>query len=78
MAVRKRAKGGDGYHSFSSRMPKQVYDDLNEWAWENRISLAAACGMLLGKAVAAERGGEYKPGKLEEFLDDQQSAALTR
>lgn len=60
MAVRERGKGGEGYHSFSSRMPADTYKDLNEWAWENRLTLAAACAELLEKALRAERGAEYK------------------
>lgn len=59
MAVRQRAKGGAGQHSFSSRMPEEVYTDLNDWAWEQRITLAAACGKLLQKALATERGNTY-------------------
>lgn len=59
MAVRQRAKGGEGFHSFSSRMPNEVYADLNDWAWEQRLTLAAACGKLLQKALATERGKPY-------------------
>ena len=59
MAVREKAKGGEGYHSFSSRMPLPMYEDLNEWAWENRLTLTAACSELLQKALKAERGGDY-------------------
>ena len=59
MAVRERGKGGEGYHSFSSRMPADTYKDLNDWAWENRLTLAAACAELLQKALHAERGGKY-------------------
>ena len=60
MAVRKRGKGGEGYHSFSSRMPLDIYKDLNEWAWENRMTMAAACAELLEKALKAERGANYQ------------------
>lgn len=59
MAVRERGKGGEGYHSFSSRLPADLYKDLNDWAWENRLTLAAACGYLLEKALRAERGADY-------------------
>ena len=60
MAVRERNKVGEGYKSFSSRMPADTYKDLNDWAWENRLTLAAACSELLQKALKAERGGDYK------------------
>ena len=60
MAVRERGKGGEGYHSFSSRMPADTYKDLNGWAWENRMTLAAACAELLEKALKAERGADYQ------------------
>lgn len=60
MAVRVRGKGGEGYKAFSSRMPAETYKDLNDWAWENRLTLAAACSELLQKALTAERGGDYK------------------
>lgn len=60
MAVRVRGKGGEGYHSFSSRLPADTYGDLNEWAWENRMTLAAACAELLEKALRAERGADYE------------------
>lgn len=59
MAVRERSKGGKGYYCFSSRMPQDTYKDLNEWAWENRLTLRAACSELLEKALKTERGGEY-------------------
>ena len=60
MAVRERAKGGAGQHSFTSRIPDKDFTDLNEWAWENRLTLSAAVSELLQKALVAERGGEYR------------------
>lgn len=60
MAVREKGRGGEGYHGFSSRLPADVYLDLNEWAWENRLTFAAACSELLEKAIKAERGQPYR------------------
>ncbi len=74
MAVRERAKGGDGFHSFSSRMPEAVYKDLNDWAWERRLTLAAACGMLLQKALATERGAAYTTESGETFTKETANA----
>ena len=68
MAVRERAKNSGGpFHSFSSRMPEAVYKDLNDWAWEQRLTLAAACGILLKKALATERGEDYTTESGETF-----------
>lgn len=61
MAVRERQKRGVGYKCFSSRVPEDVYEIINDWAWEHRISLAKACCILLIKAMDAENGKPYVP-----------------
>lgn len=61
MAVQQRQARGAGYQSFSSRLQADVYNAVNDWAWERRMTFARACSVLLGKAIAAEMGGEYVP-----------------
>lgn len=54
MAVQERQERGAGYQCFSSRLPIDIYNTVNDWAWEHRLSLARACTILLSKAIAAE------------------------
>lgn len=61
MAVQERQARGAGYQSFSSRLQVGVYNSVNDWAWERRMTFAKACSVLLQKAIAAEMGGEYIP-----------------
>lgn len=61
MAVRQRQEIGAGYHGFSSRLQTDLYNAVNDWAWEHRISLAKACSILITKAMAAEKGETYIP-----------------
>ena len=61
MAVQERQARGSGYHSFSSRLQVGVYNAVNDWAWENRMTFAKACSVLLAKAIRAEAGSEYTP-----------------
>ena len=67
MAVQERQERGAGYQCFSSRLPIDIYNTVNDWAWEHRLSLARACTILLSKAIAAERGEkDYVPENAEE------------
>ena len=66
MAVQQRQEKGSGYHLFSSRLKEDVYNQLNDWAWENRLTFARACSVLLAKAIAAELG--EKPYSTESEL----------
>lgn len=59
MAVVQRQERGARYKCFSSRLRPELYDELNDWAWEHRLSLAAASALLLVKALEAEKGGQY-------------------
>ena len=43
MAVQERQERGAGYQCFSSRLPIDIYNTVNDWAWEHRLSLARAC-----------------------------------
>ncbi len=61
MAVQQRQERGAGYQCFSSRLKADIYNTLNDWAWEHRMSLAMACSTLLSKAIAAEQGEAYIP-----------------
>lgn len=61
MAVQERQARGGGYHTFSSRLPHDLYNTVNDWAWEHRMTFAKACAVLLEKAIGAEAGSEYKP-----------------
>ena len=61
MAVQQRQERGAGYQCFSSRLETGVYNALNDWAWEHRMSLAKASSTLLVKALAAENGETYIP-----------------
>ena len=61
MAVQERQQRGGGYKCFSSRLPGDIYETVNDWAWERRISLAKACSILLRKAIEAEQGRRYIP-----------------
>ncbi len=61
MAVQERQERGAGYKCFSSRLPGDIYEAVNDWAWEHRISLAKACSILLSKAIGAEQGKRYVP-----------------
>jgi len=61
MAVQERQDRGAEYKCFSSRVPSDIYNTLNDWAWEHRLSLAKACSVLLSKAMDAENGSPYIP-----------------
>lgn len=55
------ASQGSRLPEFSSRLQVSVYNSVNDWAWERRMTFAKACSVLLSKAIAAEMGGEYVP-----------------
>lgn len=61
MAVRQRQERGASYQCFSSRLQTDIYNSVNDWAWEHRLSLAKACSILITKAMAAEKGEAYIP-----------------
>ena len=61
MAVQERQKRGGQYKCFSSRLTPDLYKRLNDWAWEQRLSLANASAILIQKAMEAEKGVPYQP-----------------
>lgn len=62
MAILQRMPQGSDVQQFSSRIPKTTYNAISDWAYENRISFAAAISILLGKAVDSELTGKpYVP-----------------
>lgn len=61
MAVQTRQKRGGNYVTFSSRLVPELYERLNDWAWERRTSMAAAAAILIEKALASETGEPYEP-----------------
>ena len=62
MAIMKRAtsKNGD-FHPFSSRVSTEIYNELSEWAYRNKMTFSAAIGILIEKSLEAERTGVYTP-----------------
>lgn len=58
MAILKRIPQGSDVQQFSSRIPKTTYKAVSDWAYENRLSFAAAISVLLGKAVDTETTGK--------------------
>ncbi|GHV50270.1 hypothetical protein FACS1894216_02150 [Synergistales bacterium] len=62
MAVQNRQERGVGYKVFSSRLPAQEYERLCDYAWNKRLTLAAAIANLLTAAMEAEEegGGEIR------------------
>lgn len=73
MAILQRMPQGTNVQQFSSRIPKKTYKAVSDWAYENRLSFAAAISILLGKAIESERYGKaYTPepeGKIEPRTD---------
>jgi hypothetical protein len=61
MAVQERQPRGVKYKSSGIRMPEDKYKAIEDFAWERRLSMSAAISMLIGKALAAEKGVEYIP-----------------
>jgi hypothetical protein len=60
MVLQRRTRGA-GYKSFGSSLKAEQYDTLSEIAYENRQTLASLIGVLLDKAISAERGEPYEP-----------------
>lgn len=58
MAILQRMPTGSDVQQFSSRIPKTTYTAISDWAYENRISFAAAISILLAKAVESETTGK--------------------
>ncbi len=62
MAIMKRATSRNGdFHSFSSRVPTDIYNELSEWAYKNKMTFSAAIGVLIEKSLQAEKTGIYTP-----------------
>lgn len=60
MAIRQCATSENGFRNFSSRLPKNTFDEVTQWAWKNRLTFTAAIDLLLSRALAAEAGGAYQ------------------
>ncbi len=73
MAILQRMPQGADVQQFSSRIPRATYKAVSDWAYENRLSFAAAISILLGKAIETERYGKaYTPepeGKIKPRAD---------
>ena len=54
MAVQERQKRGESYKGFSARLPETQYNKLEDYAWNNRISLARAISILIEIALNTE------------------------
>jgi hypothetical protein len=72
MAVRKRQESGSNLVQVSSRLPMEQSKELEDFAWQHRMTTAATITLLLGKALNAEKGVEYKPERQEGNDDAEQ------
>ena len=54
MAVQQKQKRGETYKGFSARLPEFQYKKLEDYAWNNRISLAHAISILIDRALNME------------------------
>ena len=71
MALIERATSPTGkFHTFGSRLPSNVYDEMCKWAYEHRMTVSKAIGVLLEKAMDAEQYGEYIPYGAENNKQD--------
>lgn len=60
------------YKRFSVRVPTDIYDQVVEWEWGNRISLARACSILIEKGMTMECGERNIP-ESEDRCDGKES-----
>lgn len=64
MAVLQRMPQGSDVQQFSTRIPKTTYQNVMNWAYDKRLTFAAAISILVGKAIDAEiNGNPYIPEK---------------
>jgi hypothetical protein len=63
MPVLKRQESLGARVAFTSRLSGEKYKELEDFAWNKRLTLAAAIARLLDKALKAEHGAPYVPDK---------------
>ena len=64
MAARERQTGLGGGRAFTARIPYENYKEIEDYAWERRLTFAAAVSHLLLKAIAIENEAEENVKKI--------------